>query len=157
MIDIELNELFKPDYVFMNIKPLQKTKKQALRLVSKLCAPKCGFQEEVLLKAFLDREAMGSTGIGEGIAVPHAQISDLNTPIIAIVRFANKIAWSNRNNEPVEVAVVLITPKENNKNMIKVITAFARKLIHKEFISALKNIENEKELYQFIMQELSTL
>lgn len=157
MIETKLYQIFKPEYIFMNIKPSQATKREALKLISKLCASKCGFDANTLLNKFLVREEMGSTVIDKGIAVPHTILSDLDIPIIAIARFKDKIYWDS-NEALVEVAIILIMPKNFDKNIyINVLAAFARKLIHKEFITALKNIETENELYQFIIQEIPLL
>ena len=70
------------------------------------------FKEEVF-----KRESLSSTGIGEGIAIPHAKSEYVKAPTIAIGIFSNKIDYSSVDNEKVDLIFLLAAPPENDTHL----------------------------------------
>lgn len=152
---MRMNELLKQDCIFMDVSPASPTKQAALELFSALCAQKGGFDQGSLFQAFLEREAMDSTGFGEGIAIPHAKIPGLTQPMIAVARFGCGVDWDAIDDQPVEIAIGLIMPKGDARNLhVDVLSAFARKLVHEDFTLGLKSARDAQELYTFIIREM---
>lgn len=154
MAGIEVQELLKPEYIFIGVTPLSAARTDALRSMCRLFARKSGFSEGTLLNGFQARELAGSTSIGDGIAIPHTQIPGLFSPIISVVHFDRKIDWDTIDGEPVEVAVAFITPEGKQNLYLDILAAFARQLAHEEFNRKLKSIKDAEKLYQFIIQEM---
>lgn len=152
---MQMNELLKQDYVFMDVAPTSPTKEAALELFSTLCAQKGGFDQGDLFQAFLEREAMDSTGFGDGIAIPHAKIPGLKHPMIAVAHFNRGIDWDAIDEQPVEIAIGLIMPKGDTQNLhVDVLSAFARKLVHEDFTQGLKHAADAQTLYHLIIHEM---
>lgn len=154
MAGIDVQELFKPEYIFTGITPSGTAKTDALKAVCRLFTEKNGCSEDELLNGFQIRESAGSTNVGDGVAIPHAQIPGSFSPIISVVQFDRKINWDTIDGEPVEVAVVFITSEGRQSLYLDVLSAFARRLADKEFNDKLKSIKNAEKLYQFIIQEM---
>lgn len=84
------------------------------------------------------REEEGTTGFGNGIAIPHARHSCVKKAGILFIRSRNKLEWNAIDGEPVTACVCLIAPDDKNDFHLKTLSKFARKLIHEEFVETLQ-------------------
>ena len=85
--------LVKKEKIFDNIVAVSGTKKEAIRTISRLCAKQTMLDATQLEEAFWKREEWDSTGCGEGIAIPHAIIKEIDEVQLFIVRFRYPIEW----------------------------------------------------------------
>ena len=153
-----MRELLKPDYIFMNQRPKSASLDAALELISEKCSEYAGVRASELKKMFLKREKMDSTGFGEQLAIPHAKVKRLNNPMIAVFRFEEGIDWKSMDGQPVRVAIALIMPAgDENNTHLQVLAKLSRKLVHQEFMEMLLKIEDKKELYNYIIEEMGDL
>ena len=152
---MEMQKLLKPEYIFMEVTPLGAAREGALKSISRLLAKKCGLDERILLEGFLDREGLASTYLGDGIALPHARIPGSFPPIAAVVRFDRAVDWDVTAPYTVLAAVIFVIPETESNLYVDVLSAFARRLVYKEFCDGLKIIQDAEKLYQFILQEAS--
>ena len=87
------------------------SKEGALRELASLAAVQCGrFTEEILYNILLEREAIGSTGVGNGIAIPHGKIDGLDEILLCFGRSKNGINFDSIDNRPVYLFVLLLSP-----------------------------------------------
>lgn len=141
--------------IFDNIKVESKDKKEALRIISHLCSRHNIAYEVKLMDAFRRRENIDSTGFGGGIAMPHARIRGLAAPVFAVVRFAWPVEWEAVDGQPVDLAVVAITPEETEKNShLPMLALLARKLMNEEFVYKLKHCTDKNQLYNYMLREM---
>lgn len=84
------------------------------------------------------REEEGTTGFGNGIAIPHARHSCVKKAGILFVRSANHLNWNAIDEQPVQACVCLIAPDDANDFHLKTLSKFARRLMHEEFVELLK-------------------
>lgn len=150
-----IETILKPENIFIEV-VINKAKKEcAIEKISKLCSEKLGIEDEVLYKKFMDREELDSTGFGNGVAIPHAKVLNLKSPMIGIVKFSKAIEWDAIDGQAVNVAIPLIMPAEDENNLhLKIISSFARKLAHREFIEKLNTEMDPMKLYNYIIQEM---
>lgn len=150
-----IGDMLKPEAVFLGVEVPDHKKKSALKTVSKLCAQYSGLKENVLLKTFMGREKVESTGFGGGVAIPHAKMDHLEKPFIAIVRFAEPVEWDSIDGEPVRVAIALVMPRVDADNThLQVLSNFSRKLADDSFIEHILNDENPEELCSYIVEQM---
>lgn len=150
-----MNTIVKREMIFDNIKVESKEKTEAIRIISHLCARQNINYELKLIEAFGRRENLDSTGFGGGIAMPHARIRGLSDPVFAVVRFAWPVEWEAVDGEPVDLAVVAITPAEPEKNShLPTLALLARKLMNEEFVFNLKHCMDKNQLYYYMLQEM---
>ncbi|MDQ6965785.1 MAG: PTS sugar transporter subunit IIA [Mariprofundaceae bacterium] len=80
------------------------------------------------LAVIMEREKLGSTGIGHGIAIPHGRLPDLETPITALARHSDGIDFDAIDGKPVHIVVVLLAPKDEDRSHLELLASLARAL-----------------------------
>ncbi len=115
------------------------SKKRALEIISELAAKQLGLPPQVVFEAILTREKMGSTGIGNGIAIPHGK---LETPI----------AFDAIDNQPVDLLFALLVPANQTKTHLHTLSLVARRLADKTICRRLRSAQSDEELYQIITE-----
>src|SRR6185369_13266980 len=87
------------------------SKEGALRELAALAAVQCGrFTQEVLYNVLLEREAIGSTGVGNGVAIPHGKVDGLEDILLCLGRSREGINFDAIDNRPVHLLVLLLSP-----------------------------------------------
>lgn len=109
-MDVE-TDFIKPWQVFVDVNV--STKHDALIFLAQKGAELgIGTSEAAILSAFLDREALGPTGMEDGLAIPHAKSSEIKRPAVCLAKFAHPLEWESISGGPssVSVAVTLYVP-----------------------------------------------
>lgn len=103
-----------------------------------------GFVEDVL-----EREKTYSTGIGDGIAIPHAKSKNVKEAVILFGKLRENIDWDSIDGKPVEVVFLFGVPEENVNNLhLKLLSQLSRKLMDEDFVKLLKNSKSEGEILE---------
>ncbi|MBE8166947.1 MAG: PTS IIA-like nitrogen regulatory protein PtsN [Shewanella sp.] len=129
------------------------SKKKVLELISDLIAaqyPNLSGQE--IFESLLSREKMGSTGIGNGIAIPHGRLDSIDTPIAALIKCEQPVPFEAIDKQPVDILFALLVPSDQCQQHLSTLSAVAEKLSDKQTLKQLRRIHDEKELYQVITQ-----
>jgi PTS system nitrogen regulatory IIA component len=127
------------------------SKKRALEYISELASehlPEHNAHE--ILDAFLTSETLGSTGLGQGLAIPHGRLSGIDSIFALLVTNQNGIDFDAIDNRPVDIMLAMLVPEGNNAEHLKTLAAIADKLNNKEFCKQLRQAQNDDELYQLI-------
>jgi fructose-specific phosphotransferase system IIA component len=130
------------------------TKKEILKeLVGELAAAH-GIKNPLnILKALLEREDLGSTRIGQGIAIPHGK-SDSVTGVAAALGISKRgIDFDALDGEPVHIFFMLIAPSNSNGIHLKILAKISRLLKDKFFRQALREVKTSREALQLIKDE----
>ena len=125
-----------------------KTKEEALSaLVDVLCASGNIKSRDEFLKDVLDREAVSTTGIGNGIAIPHGKSTNVSETTVAVGRLLSPVEWKSVDDAPVEF-VVLLAVNDNDKTgvHVKILSEMARKLASEENCKKLLNAKDADEI-----------
>ncbi len=125
-----------------------KTKEEALSaLVDVLCASGNIKNRDEFLKDVLDREAVSTTGIGNGIAIPHGKSTNVSETTVAVGRLSSPVEWKSVDDAPVEF-VVLLAVNDNDKTgvHVKLLSEMARKLASEENCKKLLNAKDADEI-----------
>lgn len=109
--------------------------------------------KEPLVKVILDRELLGSTGIGQGIAIPHGKSTSVKNLIGAVGISKEGIDFDSLDGEPVYIFFLLLAPQESAGPHLKALARISRLLQDKYFRDMLRNAKNEKELISLINRE----
>jgi PTS system fructose-specific IIC component len=103
-----------------------------------------------LLAAVLAREAAGSTGIGEGVAIPHARSSRVSAPLLAIGRAAAPIDFHAADGKPVTLVFLLAVPAAEPSFHLKTLAAISRIAADKELMRRLNGAGDPRQLFDLI-------
>ncbi|BDQ64841.1 MULTISPECIES: PTS IIA-like nitrogen regulatory protein PtsN [Shewanella] len=128
------------------------SKKKVLELISDLAAaqyPTLSSQE--IFESLVAREKMGSTGIGNGIAIPHGRLTDITQPIAILVKCEEPIAFDAIDKQPVDILFALLVPADQCQQHLSTLSCMAEKLSDKQILKQLRKTHDETELYQVII------
>jgi PTS system nitrogen regulatory IIA component len=103
-------------------------KKQLLEAVAEEASRRSGLSARVIFDALLQRERLGSTGIGGGIAIPHGKFEGLDQLFGIFVRLEKPIDFEALDGEPVDLAFVLLAPEDAGADHLKGLSRVARVL-----------------------------
>ena len=99
-----------------------------------------------------NRERLGCTAVGKGIALPHGRIDGLIEPVIAIARLASPIDYDAPDRTPVWLAACLLVPAEANEIHLNTLAALASRLDNAEFVERVRQSSSSEELYDLFAQ-----
>ena len=103
---------------------------------------------EQIFTTLHDRERLGCTGLGNGIALPHGRIDGLTEPVIAIARLEQPIEYDAPDNVPVWLVACLLVPADANEQHLSTLAALAARFNDQEFIDQARAAASGKELYE---------
>lgn len=110
-------------------------------------------EKKDIIKALLDREKLGSTGIGQGIAIPHAKSEKLKEILCAFGISKKKVDFNSLDGEPVDIVFLLIAPQESSGLHLKALAKISRLLKDKFFRQSLRDAVSEQDIIKIIRQE----
>ncbi|CZF83482.1 Nitrogen regulatory protein [Grimontia celer] len=145
---MELKDVLKVDCTKSAV--LCSSKKRALEVISELAASQLDQNPQKLFECMLGREKMGSTGIGNGIAIPHGRIFNSDHAVGVLVQCAEPIEFDAIDNQPVDLLFALLVPDDQCKEHLKTLSLIAQKLGDKKVCRQLRNASSDQELYDII-------
>jgi len=104
------------------------SKRQALHAVALAAGQALGLSEVRIMEALLQREALGSTGLGSGVAVPHARLDGLEQVTGVFVRLETPVAWGAVDDRPVDLLFALFAPPRDGADHLRALAAVSRAL-----------------------------
>lgn len=149
---MRIEELLDLERIALNFEA--KDKKHALQQLAKLCSAVCpGTSPKTLLSALMKRENLGSTGIGGGIAIPHARIDKISAPVglLAVSKKGND--FSALDGEPVHLFFVIVYPQASVGEHLKALSKIAR-LMRDAFIrDSILQAESPEQVMRILVAE----
>lgn len=109
-----------------------------LRLLAGLASQAAGVDQASLAAALAARERLGSTGIGGGLALPHARLAALAAPMGWLVRLARPVAFEAVDGAPVDLVVMLLSPEADNAGHLAALAAVSRRLRQPDIAAAIR-------------------
>ena len=123
------------------------SKKRILEIISNIAAKNNdNIDETTVLTSLLNRERMGSTGIGNGIALPHGRLAGLESFIAIIVTSNPAINFDALDNQPVDIFFALLVPEEQTEGHLQTLATVAGKLSDKETVKAIRRATNSDDI-----------
>ncbi len=123
------------------------SKKRILEIISGIAAKNNpDIDEATVLSALLARERMGSTGIGNGIALPHGRLAGLEQVIAIVVTTTPAINFDAIDNKPVDIFFTLLVPQEQTDGHLQTLAMVAGKLSDKETIKSIRKADTSDDI-----------
>lgn len=123
------------------------TRAGLIRQLSELAADRLPVGADEISKALLGRERLGSTGIGDGIAVPHARVKGLDRHFCLFVRLAKAVDFEAVDELPVDLVFVLLNP-DNQPNHLNILSGIARKMREDKVAQAVRTAISPADIYR---------
>ncbi|MBW2064954.1 MAG: PTS sugar transporter subunit IIA [Deltaproteobacteria bacterium] len=105
-----------------------------------------------LVKILLDRERLGSTGIGDGVAIPHGKFHGLRQPIIIFGRSRRGLDFESMDGEPAYLFFLLVAPEDSASIHLKALAKIAKILKNSNYRKILMDATTKRDIYQFLLQ-----
>ena len=109
-----------------------------------------GGDTEDVVKAILKREMLSSTGIGDGVAIPHAKHAGVDRLVGAVALSRPGVPYDSVDNEPVHVLVMLISPQERPSEHLRALEGVSRCLKDKTFVTSLRQATSPQQIWDLI-------
>lgn len=129
------------------------SKKRALEMISELVAEQTGQNSTELFECMLNREKMGSTGIGNGIAIPHARMQSSDKAVAVLLQCESPVEFDAIDNRPVDLMFALLVPDAQCKEHLKTLSCMAERLNDKQLLKQLRKAQSDEELYDIMVNQ----
>ena len=129
------------------------SKRQALHVVATAAAEVLGLPENRVLEALLEREALGSTGLGAGVAVPHARLDDVDQVSAIFVRLDTPVAFGAVDDRPVDLLFALFAPPSAGADHLRALAAASRALRAPEMREQLRQARTADAIRALFVRE----
>ena len=131
---MDLSDLIKLEGIILALRA--KSKKHVLQEMSAAAADLTGLPERDIFDTLLQRERLGSTGVGQGVAIPHGKLAELTEIVGLFARLEKPIEFEAVDGEPVDVVFLLLAPESAGADHLKALARISR------FLRAPSSIEN---------------
>jgi len=129
------------------------SKRQVLSVVADIAARSFGLSAGDVLDALLEREAAGSTGVGNGVAVPHARLQGLDRMRGVFVRLEQPVPFEAVDDQPVDLVFALFAPKAASSEHLRALARVSRLLRKAEFREQLRQAKTADAIHVLLAQE----
>jgi nitrogen PTS system EIIA component len=147
---MHLSDFISPDSVLPSLRA--KTKKQLLQELASRAARRTGLPERVIFDVLLQRERLGSTGLGQGIAIPHGKILGLKGIVGIFARLAEPIDFEAVEGEPVDIVFLLLAPEGAGADHLKALARISRLLREGSAVEKLRASRDAAALYAVLTE-----
>ncbi|HUZ14326.1 MAG TPA: PTS IIA-like nitrogen regulatory protein PtsN [Caulobacteraceae bacterium] len=129
------------------------SKRQALAVIAEIAARSFGLKAPEVFEALMEREAAGSTGVGQGVAVPHAKLAGLTRLRAAFVRLEQPVAFDAVDDRPVDLIFALLAPPEASGEHLRALARVSRLLRQSEIREQLRQARSADTIHALLVQE----
>jgi nitrogen PTS system EIIA component len=144
---MNLNQLIAPDRVICL--PNISSKKRLLEKLSQLLAlGALGLNHGEIFNRLVERERLGSTGLGHGVALPHGRIAHLDQSIGAFIRLEQPVDFDSIDGQPADLMFALLVPEHHTNEHLQILAALAGMFSNQDFCHKLRQCTNNDELFR---------
>src|ERR1700747_3442399 len=132
------------------------SKKQALQELAKRAAALTGAPERTIYDVLIERERLGSTGIGLGIGIPHGKLPELTKLYGIFARLDRPIPFEAIDDQPVDLIFLLLAPETAGADHLKALALVSRLLRDRAVCEKLRGTDNPDALYALLIDRTPT-
>lgn len=147
-------DLITPHAVIANLRA--GSKKQALQELARRAADLTGQHERAVFDVLLERERLGTTGVGHGIAIPHGKLSGLDRVYGVFARLERPIDFDAIDEQPVDLIFMLLAPEQAGADHLKALARVSRLLRDTAVCEKLRGSESADAIYALLTQQEAT-
>ena len=148
---MEIIDLLVPDAVLPSLKA--QGKKQLLQELAERAAALTGLPERRIFETLVERERLGSTGMGQGIAIPHGRLAGLPKIVGLFARMETPIAYDAVDNQPVDLIFLLLAPEGAGADHLKALARVSRLLRNQTTCEKLRSTKEAQVLFALLTEK----
>jgi PTS system nitrogen regulatory IIA component len=147
---MEISDLITPGSIFSKLPAT--SKKQALQELAKRASDISELNERVIFDALIERERLGTTGVGNGIAIPHGKLAGLDRLHGLFARLDKPIEFDSIDEQPVDLIFLLLAPECAGADHLKALARVSRLLRDRATCEKLRGSEDPDALYALLIE-----
>ncbi len=132
------------------------SKKRLFQEIADVAANSYGIDAAVIFNALQERESLGPTGVGHGVALPHARLEGLEQVVAVFVRLDTPLEFDSADRQPVDLFFCLLAPENAGVDHLKALALVSRTLRNTEFCTKLRANADEAALYALLTESKSS-
>lgn len=145
---MELADLLVPGAVIAGVKAT--SKKQLLGSLAAQAGKLLGMDERRILEAILERERLGSTGLGGGVAIPHAKLGNLKSVMGVFMQLETPLDFDSLDGKPVDLVFLLLAPEDAGAEHLKALARVSRLFRDQAALAKLRGSSSSDALYALL-------
>jgi PTS system nitrogen regulatory IIA component len=146
---MEIADLLRPEQVIAHLRAT--SKKQALQDLARRAAQTSGQNERAIFDVLMERERLGTTGVGNGIAIPHGKLPTLDRLHGLFARLDHPIDFDAIDERPVDLIFLLLAPESAGADHLKALARVSRLLRDKAACEKLRGTDDQEALYALLV------
>ena len=146
---MKISDFLSPADVALDVRESDKTR--LLQQLSSQAAAKVGLSANEVCTQIIKREELGSTGVGNGVALPHARLQGLTTPFGLFARLRHGIDFEAIDSQPVNIVFLLLLPDGTGASQLNALASVARALRDPETLQRIRSAVDRDSLFQAIV------
>jgi nitrogen PTS system EIIA component len=147
---MDISDLILPESVIANLRVT--SKKQALQELAKKAAELTGQPERALFEVLMERERLGTTGVGHGIGIPHGKLPELDRLYGLFARLETPIDFDAIDEHPVDLIFVLLAPETAGADHLKALARVSRLFRDRAVCDKLRGTDSAEAIYALLTQ-----
>lgn len=147
---MDISDLILPESVVANLRVT--SKKQALQELAKKAAEITGQPERALFEVLMERERLGTTGVGHGIGIPHGKLPELDRLYGLFARLETPIDFDAIDDQPVDLIFVLLAPETAGADHLKALARVSRLFRDRAVCEKLRGTDSAEAIYALLTQ-----
>ena len=125
------------------------SKRQLLEELAKVASTQTGLDERVVFDALLERERLGTTGVGKGVALPHTRLAGLDKIFCAFIK-SEPVSFDAVDGKPVDLIFLLLAPEESGADHLKALAKLSRILRDEVAAEGLRQAKSTDDIFALI-------
>ena len=147
---MKLVDFIKIESIFVDVDV--DSKKNLFKYISNVFYKNNSNESENIVEKLNERERLGSTGVGNGIAIPHSKISLIDKTKVLFLKLKSAVDFSAPDKKYVDLVFVILAPKNCQSEHLLVLSSISSFVKNKNFVDKLRKLKNSKEIYNFFGQ-----
>ena len=149
-INMDLGDMITPDSIVPSLKA--NSKKQVLQELSLYAAELTGTDQRDIFDTLLQRERLGSTGVGNGVAIPHGKLAGLDSIMSVFARLEEPVDFESIDGESVDLVFLLLAPESAGADHLKALARISRLLREPSALEKLRSADQKSALYSVLTE-----
>ena len=149
---MNINDMLSADALLINFEST--SKKHLLNKLCELAEKKISVKSRNLLENLTKREKLGSTAVGNGIAIPHANVSNIEKPYVFVATLVNGLDFNATDDQLVDIIFLLIAPNNDGSEHLQALALISRLLRNKELTTKLRGCKSTEAALAVISQSI---
>ena len=151
---MEIVDLLGPDAVVHELHAT--SKKQSLQELAKIAAGLCGKSDREIFDVLLQRERLGTTGVGHGIAIPHGRLNGLDRLYGVFAHLEHPINFESVDDQPVDLIFLLLAPENAGADHLKALAHVSRLMRDRAFCEKLRGTDSSEAIFALLTQPVAS-